>query len=224
MASNRIQIVPAILRRTYEGVVEDWNSIEPVAEHIQIDVTDGVFAGDGTFRDVAYFKRLKNSQKIELHMMVQHPSQYLEDVIDLMPARCIFHLEAFTGSEHATRTYTHLRERIPQTELALAVNPETPSGRLGEYIPLIDYVLFMGYNPGWAGQPINPAVFAKIAQFHAQYPTTPIAVDGHVGKDTIADYVQVGARILCANSSIFKHGDPKENYEQLKLFAHAVAA
>lgn len=221
--SSRVEIVPAILRATLEGIVHDWQAIEPVAQHIQIDVTDGVFAGDGTFRDVRFFKRLTSSQKIELHMMVQRPSEYVDDVIDLMPARCVFHLEAFSGEEHIGDVYGRLRREIPQTELALAINPETPTERLEEYLPFIDYAFFMGYNPGWAGQPVNPNVFPKIAQFHSKYIEIPIAVDGHVGKDTIENFVKAGARILCANSSIFKEGDPRENYEQLKLFAHAVA-
>lgn len=221
--SNRIEIVPAILRATLEGIVRDWKIIEPVAEHVQIDITDGVFAGDGTFRDVQFFKRLPNSQKIELHMMVQRPSDYVDAVIDLLPARCVFHLEAFSGGEHVTDVYTRLRTGTPQTELALALNPETPTERVEEYLPSVQYAFFMGYNPGWAGQPVNPNVFPKIAQFHSMYPEIPIAVDGHVGKDTMEDFVKAGARILCANSSIFKEGNPKENYEQLRLLAHAAA-
>lgn len=221
--NKRIEIVPAILRATLEGIVHDWEIIEPVAEHIQLDVTDGVFAGDGTFRDVRFFKRLPNSTKIELHMMVQKPSDYVDDVIDLAPARCVFHLEAFIDGGHVQEVYKQLRVGLPSTELALAVNPETPTERLEEYLPLVNYAFFMGYNPGWSGQPVNPMVFPKIAQFHNMYPEMPIAVDGHVGKDTIADFVKAGATILCANSSIFKEGNPRENYEQLKLFAHAAA-
>jgi pentose-5-phosphate-3-epimerase len=49
----------------------------------------------------------------------------------------------------------------------------------------------------------------------------PIAVDGHVTKGTIEEYVRAGARRLCANSAIFAQGQPAENIKQLELLAQA---
>src|SRR5687768_17483302 len=140
-----IEIVPAVLRRTWEGIQEDWNKVVEAVDHIQIDVTDGIFAGDGTFREVKEFKKLPSSQKIELHMMVHTPSNFVDDIIDLNPARCIFHLESFEGTNDIAFTYQKLREAT-NSELALALNPESPNERLEEHMELMDYVLFMGYN------------------------------------------------------------------------------
>lgn len=207
------------MRKTFEGIEQDWKTVQHMANHIQIDVTDGVFAGDGTFREIRRFKQLPDSQKIELHLMVQHPAEYTEAVIDVTPARCVFHLEAFSGGEHITQVYKQLRGGTPQTELALALNPDSPNQYLEEYLPLINYVLFMGYNPGWPGQPINPAVFLKISQFRDWHHEIPIAADGHVGLDTVAEYARAGARRLCANTAIFGDGDPTKNIEQLNLKA-----
>ena len=217
----KVEIVPAVLRRTWEGIQEDWEKVCQLPTHVQIDVTDGVFAGDGTFRDVRQFKKLPESEKIELHMMVHTPANFTDDVIDLNPARCIFHLESFSGTNDIEFVYKGLREKT-STELALAINPASPNERLEEYMELIDYVLFMGYDPGFSGTPLNPSVYRKIGQFKDEHPDTPIAVDGAVGKETVEPYVKAGATILCANSSIFKAGDPKENWEQLRLLAEAV--
>lgn len=216
---NSIEIIPAILRNTFEGIQEDWTKVQDTAEHIQIDVTDGVFAGDGTFRQVREFKKLPASEKIELHMMVHTPANFVDDIIDLSPARCIFHIEAFEGTNDLEFTYKKLRSET-QTELGLAINPPSPNERLEEHLSLIDYVLFMGYSPGWAGQDIHPEVFMKIGQFHDKHPDIPISVDGHVDIETAEKYVRAGATMLCANSAIFKEGNPKENIEQLKLRAH----
>lgn len=215
-----VEIVPAILRKTYEGIEEDWLKIYKVAHHIQIDITDGVFAGDGSFREVGRFKRLPESEKIELHMMVHTPGNFVDDIINLNPARCIFHVESFAGTSDIEFVFAKLKQET-STELALALNPESPLTRLTEHTHMLDYVLFMGYNPGWAGQALNPLVFVKIGQFHDRYPDIPIAVDGHVDKETIADYIKAGARILCANSSIFKAGNPQENFNHLQLLAEA---
>lgn len=219
-ATDAIEIVPAILRATFEKIEEDWAKVYELTNHVQIDITDGVFAGDGTFRHVSWFKQLPASEKIELHMMVHHPIYYLDDVIDLSPARCVFHIEAFTGKDDVTEVYERLRKET-SAEVALAINPDTPSERLEEYVPLLDYILFMGYNAGIGGQPIDYKVFRKIGAWKDKHPELPIAVDGHVAKDTVEDYVKAGARILCSNSAILKGGDPAENIEQLKLLAEA---
>lgn len=216
--NKTIEIVPAILRKTYEGIVEDWHKIMQVPNHIQLDITDGIFAGDGTFREIRRFKQLPKSEKIELHMMVHTPANFVDDIVDLSPARCVFHLESFEGTGDIEFVYEKLRSTT-QAELALAINPESPNERLEEQLHLVDYVLFMGYNPGWANQPVNQIVFTKIGQFHDKHPSTPIAVDGHVAKDTVEDYVKAGANILCANTAIFGQGNPEENYQQLQLLA-----
>lgn len=214
-----IEIIPAILRNTFEGIQEDWEKVQELAGHIQIDVTDGVFAGDGTFREVREFKKLPRSEKIELHMMVHTPANFVDDIIDLTPARCIFHLEAFEGTNDLEFTYKKLRNET-QTELALAINPESPIERLEEHLALVNYVLFMGYKPGWSGQDLDPNVYMRIGQFHDKHPDIRIAVDGHVDMSTAEEYVRAGATMLCSNSAIFKEGTPQENIEQLKLKAH----
>lgn len=219
IAANTIEIVPAILRRTWEGVVEDWRKVANLTPHIQIDITDGIFAGDGTFRDIRRFKQLPSSDKIELHMMVHTPGNFVDDIINLNPARCVFHVESFAGTDSLKHVYRKLRADT-QTELGIAINPESPDAWLEENLDVADYVMFMGYNPGFAGQPINPIVYTKIGMFRGRHPDTPIAVDGGVGPDSVPRYVQAGARILAANSSIFKSGNPAQNIKHLSLLAH----
>ncbi|MCH8748125.1 hypothetical protein IH781_00080 [Patescibacteria group bacterium] len=218
-----IEIVPAILRATWEGIQEDWAKVSKTSDHIQIDITDGVFAGDGTFRELRQFKKLPRSEKIELHMMVHTPDNFVDDIIDLNPARCVWHVESFEGATSIAFVYDAVRSKA-QTELGLAINPGSPDNWLTDNVGLIDYALFMGYNPGWAGQPIDPVVYRKIGAFHALYPELPIAVDGHVSKETVEPYVKAGANILCANTAIFGEGDPVENSKQLELLAQSAAA
>jgi ribulose-phosphate 3-epimerase len=219
-ATVAIEIVPAILRTTYEKIAEDWEAVRGEATHVQIDVTDGIFAGDGTFLEVRRFKQLAESEKCELHMMVHTPAHFVDDVINLAPARCIFHLESFAGTGDIEMVYEKLRQAT-QTQLALAISPKSPTERLDEYLGLLDYVLFMGYHPGWAGQPLNQSVFRKIGAFRDKHPDVVVAVDGHVDKKTVGSYVQAGASILCANTAVFGSGNARENIRQLTLLAEA---
>ncbi|MEK7499628.1 MAG: hypothetical protein AAB649_03410, partial [Patescibacteria group bacterium] len=133
-------------------------------------------------------------------------------------ARCVFHIEAFQGKLDLPFVYNTIGE-YTSSELGLAINPGTSIERLDEYLPIIQYILFMGYQPGIANQPINPSVFEKIATFHKHHPNIKISVDGHVTADTISDYVKAGANMLCANTAVFGTGDPRENIKQLELIA-----
>lgn len=216
--NHEIEIVPAILKTTYEKIEEDWNKVVDAAQHIQIDVTDGIFAGNESFMDIARLSDLSQSHKIELHMMVQTPAEHVEDIIDLNPGRCVFHIEAFLGTMDLPFVYNTVGE-YTSSEMGVAINPDTDIERLTEYLPLVQYVLFMGYTPGFAGQDIHPDIFNTITRFHEKNPAVRIAVDGHVDKETISAYAKSGASIFCSNTAIFSEGNPKENIQQLELLA-----
>lgn len=215
---SALEIVPAILRTTFEKIAEDWNRVRS-AEHIHIDIIDGVFAGDRGFLDIERLASLPDSHKIELHLMVQTPGDFVDDIIDLNPGRCVFHIEAFHGKLDLPFVYNTIGE-YTSAEMGIAINPETDIERLTEYLPIIQYVLFMGYKPGTANQPMDVSVFEKIRSFHEKHPTIVLAADGHVGKDTIEQYVQAGVSILCANTAIFGAGNASENMRHLELLAN----
>jgi len=217
---NAITIVPAILRTTFEEIETDWNKVASAAQYIHVDVIDGVFAGEVGFLDILQLKELR-TDKIDLHMMVQTPGDYIDEIIELNPARCVFHIEAFTGKLDLPFVYNTIGE-FTSSEMGLAINPETPLEQLEEYLPIVQYVLFMGYKPGIANQAINTTVFEKIKTFHEKHPNIRIAADGHVGKDTIGEYTQAGATILCANTAIFSGENPIKNMLDLELLANMV--
>ncbi len=221
MTGEDFEIIPAILRATFEGIAEDFRRVEERASHIQIDVTDGVFAGNRGFLDIARLGDL-NAHKIELHMMVQTPADFVDEIIDLNPSRCVFHIEAFLGTMDLPFVYNTIGE-YTSAEMGIAINPNTPIDRIREFLPIVQYVLFMGYNPGIANQPIVPSVFETIRTFHKQYEAIPLAADGHVAPDTIGSYARAGVSRFCANTAIFRNGDPNENMENLLTLAQEAA-
>ena len=217
-SEGTIEIVPAVLRRTLEGMTADWNRVVQVAQHIHLDITDGVFAGQGSFRQLRELKKLPQSEKIGLHMMVHNPGQYVDDILDLQPARVVFHVGAFSDGGHLDLVYKKLRES-PGIELGLGLASTNPVKWLFEQVPLVDFVLFLNVIPGYQGGSLDPLAFQRIGHFRERFPQVPIAVDGSVNKETIPDYIRAGASILCAGSAVFKAGDPIENIEQLRLVA-----
>lgn len=213
-----VEIIPAVLRNTWEGIQEDWNRVVQVAQHVHVDVTDGVFAGAGSFRDVRQFKKLSQSEKIELHLMVHNPGHYVDDILDLQPARVVFHIEAFSDGGHLDLVYKKLRESSG-TELGLGITPPSPVKWLFEQVPLLDFVQFLNVIPGYQGGTLDKLAFQRMGHFRERYPEIPIAVDGGVNKETIPAYLKAGATMLCSGSAVFAAGDPAENIAQLRLIA-----
>lgn len=214
------EIVPAILKLTFEGIARDWERVYRAARHIQIDVTDGIFAGEPSFRDLKRLKNLPESDKLELHMMVHTPANYVDEACAVNPARCVWHVEAFAGADNVRSVMQKMRSAT-SSELGLALNPGTPTEWIDEHLPLIDFVLFMSYQPGWANQAAAEGVIKKIRGWHEQHREQCLAVDGHVNKETVAELVRAGAGILYSNTAIFGAGLPAENLKQLELLAKA---
>lgn len=221
--TEAIEVVPAILRKSFEKIRHDWEQVAEVATHVHLDVADGVFAGDATWQDIARFAELGDTPLMELHMMVQRPADFVEAVIELAPGRCIWHLKVFADADEVRSFFQYLRGKV-DTELALALNIETSIERLEPLLDVVDYVLFMGIDPGFTSQPLVASVFKRISQFKKSNPDMTVAVDGAVSKKSIERYARSGARQFCAHSSIFGEGDPKENMEQLRLLAEAAIA
>lgn len=215
---QELEIIPAILRNTFEKISEDWEQVVERATYIQIDITDGIFAGNKGFLDLPRLGNLPHSEKIELHMMVQSPGDFVDDIIELNPGRCVFHIEAFLGTMDLPFIYNTIGEHT-SAEMGVAINPTTSAERLEEFLPLVQYVLFMGYNPGIANQPIVPEIFEKIHAFHASHPAIVLTADGHVAKETIAQYARAGISRFCANTAIFGSGNPEENMRKLLTLA-----
>ena len=72
---KRIQIVPAILTKTKEDLVDTLKMLEPYVERAQIDIIDGLFANNRTNDDLS---RIKTKLKLEVHLMVVDPLRYIE--------------------------------------------------------------------------------------------------------------------------------------------------
>src|SRR3989344_2838064 len=114
---NTLEIVPAILRTTFETIAEDWEKVASTSNHIHIDILDGVFAGDTGFLDILRLKDLPASsagdspaRRVELHMIVQTPGDFVDDIIELNPGRCVFHIEAFLGTMDLPFIYNTIGE------------------------------------------------------------------------------------------------------------------
>jgi ribulose-phosphate 3-epimerase len=186
------------------------------ADLIHVDVMDGHFVPNLTIGlPVVRALKARTDLPLEVHLMVSNPDRLLDEYLDSGAAWLSVHWEA---AEHLDRTLNRIRQAGARAGVAL--NPATPVEVLTDILPLLDYVMLMSVNPGFAGQPFLPYVLNKARRLREMVRQVDtqliIAMDGGVGPDTIRQVVGAGVELCVAGSAVFGADDPAEAMRELR--------
>jgi len=212
-----IEVIPAIISKSFEELKEKVKLVEPYVEWTQLDVMDGIFVDNTTWpyragkNNPSDLKNLKTSLKLEVHLMVNKPEEVIDDWIKSGVQRIIFHYKA-------TDKHGEIIEKIKEAglEVGLALNPETSLEVVDQFIDNLDLILIMTVNPGWGGQEFLEEQLGKIKQLRNKYQDVKIEVDGGVSLETVPKIIKTGANFLAVGSAIFKSNNIKETIWKLK--------
>lgn len=141
---RKVTIVPTVLTNSAEDYRAQLERINTYTHHIQVDITDGMFAKNQTIgiNDAVW----PQDWQVDLHMMVAEPSKYLDIITQKMPARCIFHAEI---REDLVPIFETLKAKGIKTGVALV--PSTYPGAVKRYIENADHVLIFAGQLGVQG-------------------------------------------------------------------------
>lgn len=205
-----IQVIPAVLEQEFAEIEKKVAAAKGIAPLLQLDVMDGRFVGNTTFNDIA--KLAECDTTWELHLMIEHPEFAITKWSMPNVQRMIVHKEAVNNMQHVIDLI-----RKAGKEVGIALNPQTSTHEIKEYVDQIDLVLVMGVNPGWSGQDFHYDVLEKIKELKAMREELIVAVDGGVNMKTRNKIVEAGADVLCAYSAVWKaEGGPAAGIDMLK--------
>jgi ribulose-phosphate 3-epimerase len=204
IASDWAQPLKTIRALTQAGV--EW---------LHWDAMDGHFVPNLTLGPM-FLEALRPHTDLhfDAHLMLSHPSDYLEAFIEAGANSISVHVEWL----HLHRSIRRIKELGAMAGVVL--NPGTPISALDVILPELDYVLVMSVNPGFSGQKFLPLAIDKIAALNQKRQELGldflIQVDGGIAPATAPLVVRAGADVLVCGSNIFSSGTPQENVRALR--------
>lgn len=188
-----------------------------------MDIMDGVYVPNLAL-NFETIKAVRSISKvpIDAHLMVDRPENYVESCAQAGVDYLSFHLEQVPFPH---RLITQIKSQ--GMKAGVAINPATGLDDLQHLIEILDYVLIMTVEPGFAGQKFIHSALPKISSVKAMARERnidlPIQVDGNISAETAALTIKAGAEILVAGtSSVFHSGGTLG--ENLSSFRDAVKA
>lgn len=213
-----IKIAPSILSANFAAMGEAVSKLsEQGADWVHFDVMDGNFVPNITFGpDMCKALRPLTKLPIDVHLMVEHPGDWIEPFKKAGADIVTIHVESSERHLHRVLQSIH----AAGMKAGVVLNPATPVSACVHLLPECDLVLLMSVNPGFGGQSFIPETLRKIRELRneidARGLNTLIEIDGGVNPETAKRCIEAGADVLVAGSAVFKAPDPAEMIKSLR--------
>lgn len=196
----------------YARRLEDFLTFAP---RIQIDITDGQFAPSQTINLNQVYWPLadKRECKIDLHLMLQRPIDWLDQIVAVVPDKVILHAESDDAGRMLPRIYEHLQRFGMQVGVALL--PETQPADVADIIRVVDSVLIFGGHLGYQGGVADLTQLGKIPAIQQINSTVTIEWDGGANLSNVSQIAAAGVGQINIGSAISGASDLAAAYRQL---------
>jgi ribulose-phosphate 3-epimerase len=201
-------ICPTILASTPQDF-EDQSQKLSFAPRVQIDVTDGIFAPSQTVNLNQIY--LNPEQKVDLHLMIEEPREWLETAIALNPHMIILHAEA---KGELLDFFQYIKKFDIKT--GVAILPDTQPEDAEKLIAFCDHCLIFGGKLGFQGGDAILSMLKKIGAIRAINPIIEIGWDGGANADNVKRMSMAGVNVINAGSAVLRTKNPEESWKNLE--------
>lgn len=208
-----IKISPSMLACDFANIQRELEKCEKGgADLIHLDVMDGHFVPNISI-GAPVIAAMKKVCKVpfDVHLMISHPYDYIDDFISAGADIISFHTECQSDIEKTIDKII-----AGGAKAALAVKPATDVEVVYPYLDKLSMVLVMTVEPGFGGQSFMESTMPKVEKLHAKCPHLDIQVDGGINTDTVKIAGKAGANVFVAGSAVFKSENPAETIKMLK--------
>lgn len=196
-------LCPSMMCANFDNLKDEIIALDKAGTDIfHCDVMDGEFVPNMTLgiQDILCIRR--NTEKmVDVHLMMENPGSKVQMFIEAGVDLIYIHPEA---ERYVVKTLAAIKEAGCQAGIAL--NPDTSIETIHEMLNLVDYVMVMTVNPGFAGQKFIDFVTKKIirlAELKKEY-GFKIMIDGACSPAKIKELSDVGADgFILGTSALF---------------------
>lgn len=178
------------------------------AKRIHIDLMDGQFAPKSSPPlDQTWWPE---GITADIHLMYQHPEEYIETLEKLKPNLVVVHYEADINHQKFVSAMHDSGIRA-----GLALLQETSVEEALDTLKIYDHVLVFSGNLGYHGGETDLGLLGKVQQIKQALPSIEVAWDGGINAENAARLAAAGVEVLNTGGFIQKSGDPAAAYKKL---------
>ena len=217
-------IIPGILEPTFEKVVEKIKIIEDAAPIIQIDIADNKLVNGKTFLEIEKLDKIETEAKIEIHLMVRNPVEFLKRNRKFIPFTTVKIKGVNTMFTQLVdsvqmKTFFKLAKKLGY-KTGVSINTNQDNKLIDPYAEYVDFAQFMAIIPGKQGNTFIPAVLPKIVAFKKEHPSITTQIDGGIDDTTLPQVLRTGVDNIVIGSAIFNSENPEEKYLEFSKTAY----
>ena len=219
----KIVVAPSLLAADFSNLKKALGYCNnSSATWLHLDIMDQQFVPNLSFGpDIVKNIRKHSKLFFDVHLMVSNPFEMIDSFINAGADGISFHIEA--SESRFTFPPKLIINKIKRANLlcGIAIKPKTPFTIIKKYMDLIDYVVVMSVEPGFAGQKFIPESIDKIKKIRSfineKNLTDQVSIqcDGGIKLHNAKDVMNAGANILVAGSEVFQSEDPIDTINKM---------
>lgn len=193
-----IEITPGIFEKKIEDVEKKIAKVYGLTTWIHVDIADGKLVNNISNLDSHAHKNLFAGKNIELHLMVENPTEYVKTWRMAGASRMFAHIEAKNIPQFikVCRKY--------KVRPGIAIDLQTDWTKIKRYVKSVEWILIMSVKAGFSGQQFEASALDKVDSIKEHFPDSKIVVDGGISDVTISATAAAGADRVITTSYLFK--------------------
>lgn len=201
-------VAPCITVASLDEYRQAIAKLEPFAERVHVDVSDGEFAPVQLLGvDQLYWPP---AWHVDVHAMVNKPSLFLPYLLQLQPKTIIFHAEV-------EEDLIPLMQQVKQMGIraGVALKKTTVPKSISQIIEQADYALIFSGDLGHYGGEASLMQLEKVRLIRLIHPTIEIGWDGGASVENIFSLVQGGIDVINTGGAVNNAENPEEVYRKM---------
>jgi ribulose-phosphate 3-epimerase len=202
------EIAPCITVEDEATYKEYAEKIFPFAKRVHIDTSDGIFTPTLlTAPDRLWWPP---EWMVDVHAMVEKPSQYVQTLVSMKPNLIIFHAEV---EEDLLPIMQYVKQN--EVKVGIALQRSTVPSSVASLIEAADHVMIFSGTLGRYGGTASMIQLHKVGLIRAINQTVEIGWDGGVNLDNAFTLSKSGIDVLNVGGAIATSDDPAAAYAKL---------